>query len=326
MQDLIARFAGLCVLVVGDVSLDEYIFGRATRLSREAPIPVLEFERREHILGGAANPARNLVALGAGAGQFGVVGDDGEGVQLAALLSSACIDATGVLAVAGRATALKTRVLSQGALRFPQQIARIDRLDRRPLLAADEAALVAAIEAAAPRAQAVICSDYQLGLMTPTLADAVRDLCRRHDMLLAVDAQGSSHLYRGADLFRCNDAEASAALGRPLQTEDDFREGLAELRESLAARAVIVTRGPDGLSLVDESGGYAALPAANRSEVYDTTGAGDTFIAVVTLALTAGAGVHEAAGLANAAAGLVVRRLGNAVVSPEELIEAVSGL
>src|SRR5688500_17947515 len=177
MQELIARFADLRVLIVGDVSLDEYIFGRATRLSREAPIPVLEFERREHILGGAANPARNLVALGARAAQFGVVGDDPEGTQLVALLGRASIDAAGVLAVAGRATALKTRVLSQGALRLPQQVARVDRLDRRPLPPADEAHLLEAIEAAAPQAQAVICSDYQLGLMTPSLVDAVRAAC-----------------------------------------------------------------------------------------------------------------------------------------------------
>jgi rfaE bifunctional protein kinase chain/domain len=324
MQELIARFADLRVLIVGDVSLDEYIFGRATRLSREAPIPVLEFERREHILGGAANPARNLVALGARAAQLGVVGDDPEGTQLVALLGRASIDAAGVLAVAGRATALKTRVLSQGALRLPQQVARVDRLDRRPLPPADEAHLLEAIEAAAPQAQAVICSDYQLGLMTPSLVDAVRAACRRHGLLLAVDAQGNSHLYRGADLFRCNDAEASAALNRPLRSEEDFRSGLAELRDSLDARAVIVTRGPDGLALIDERGAYDALPAANRSEVYDTTGAGDTFIAVATLALTAGAGLRAAAELANAAAGLVVRRLGNAVVSPTELLEAVS--
>lgn len=322
MHDLIARFASLCVLVVGDVSLDEYVFGRATRLSREAPIPVLEFERREHILGGAANPARNVVALGARAGQFGVVGDDGEGLQLAAMLGRAGIDAAGVLALAGRATALKTRVLSHDTLRFPQQVARVDRLDRRPLPPADEERLVAAMEAAAPRAQAVICSDYQLGLMTPTLVDAVRAICRRHGLLLAVDAQGNSHLYGGADLFRCNDAEAAAALNRPLHTDEDFAAGLAALRDTLGARTVIVTRGPAGLALIDERGEYAALPAANRSEVYDTTGAGDTFIAVATLALTAGADVRAAAALANVAAGLVVRRLGNAVVLPEELMGA----
>ncbi len=153
--------------------------------------------------------------------------------------------------------------------------------------------------------------------------EGVRAACRRHGLLLAVDAQGSSHLYIGADLFRCNDAEATVALGRPLRTDAEFQAGLAELRATLHARAVIVTRGPDGLALIDEDGAYASMPAANRSEVYDTTGAGDTFIAVATLALAAGSGAHEAAAMANAAAGLVVRRLGNAVVTPGELIEAI---
>jgi rfaE bifunctional protein kinase chain/domain len=319
MNDLIARFASLRVLVVGDVSLDEYLFGRATRLSREAPIPVLEFERREYLLGGAANPTRNIVALGARAAQVGVVGDDAEGVRMLDLLAAAGVEPAGMLVVPGRASALKTRVLAQGALRFPQQLARLDRLDRRPLAPSDEQQLLERFEHSLPHADAVLCSDYQLGLLTPTLIAALRAACRRQGVLLTVDAQGSSELYREVDLFRCNDAEAAAALGRPLHSAEEFRAGLLELRERLAARAVLVTRGPAGAALLDERGSYHLLPVANRSEVYDTTGAGDTVIAVATLALAAGAGAVQAATLANLAAGLVVRRLGNAVVTPTEL-------
>jgi bifunctional ADP-heptose synthase (sugar kinase/adenylyltransferase) len=143
-------------------------------------------------------------------------------------------------------------------------------------------------------------------------------------VLLTVDAQGNSHYYREVDLFRCNDAEAAAALGRSLETEAEFRAGLTELQARLQARLVIVTRGPEGLSLLGEAVEYVHLPATNISEVYDTTGAGDTFIAVATLALAARLDPHATAHLANAAAAQVVRRLGNAVVTPAALMQAAT--
>jgi D-glycero-beta-D-manno-heptose-7-phosphate kinase len=324
LLDLIPLFADRRVLVVGDVVLDEYIVGTPTRLSREAPIPVLELERREAIPGGAANPTRNVAALGARAAQAAVVGEDAEGAQLLALLGAAGIDTAAVLALPGRATTVKTRVLAQEPLRFPQQVARVDRPERRPLLAAEEARLLRLVERQAPALDALICSDYRLGLLTPALTAALRELCRAHNILQTVDAQGGAELYAGVDLFRCNAAEAAVILGRPLRGEGDFRAALPELRARLGARHVIVTRGPDGLALEGEGAPYRALAAANRSEVFDTTGAGDTFIAVATLALSAGAGLEQAAELANLAAGLVVRRLGNAVVRPDELAAAVS--
>ncbi len=316
---LVPRLAGRRVLVVGDVTLDEYLYGRATRLSREAPIPVLEWLRRELILGGAANPARNIVALGSAAGLVGVVGPDPEGAQLRELLAQATIEASGLVVSPGRPTTRKTRILADDAPRLPQQVARLDRLDRAPLGPAEQAAVIAALTTLIPRHDAVICSDYQLGLLTMPVVATVRDLCRAHGVRFCVDAQGNSRYYTGADLFRCNNREAEAALGGPLASEDDFRAGLGRLRAELGARLVIVTRGPEGLSLEGEGAPYAHIPAARVSEVYDTTGAGDTFIAVATLALAAGIGPLEAARLANAAAALVVRRYGNAVVTPDEL-------
>jgi rfaE bifunctional protein kinase chain/domain len=322
LETLIAQFADCHVLVVGDVVLDDYMFGRPTRLSREAPIPVLEFERRELIPGGAANPTRNVAALGARASQAGVLGDDAEGAQLAALLQTAGINTGALLLLPGRRTTVKTRVLAQEPLRFPQQVARIDRLERRPL-DAHEAQLLVLLERALSTADALICSDYRLGLFTPSLAARLRELCQAHAVLQTVDAQGGAELFVGVDLFRCNAGEAAAIVGRPLRSEADFEAALRELRERLQARHVIVTRGPDGLSLLGEGQPYAAMPAANRSDVFDTTGAGDTFIAVTTLALSAGANLQAAAQLASLAAGLVVRRLGNAVVSPAELVAAL---
>ncbi len=323
LSALVPRLAGQRVLVIGDLTLDEYLYGRATRLSREAPIPVLEFVRREVILGGAANPARNIVALGGLATQVGIIGADSEGEQVRALCQAARIDAAGLIVAPERPTTRKTRILADEAPRLPQQVARLDRLERAPLGPADEVRVIEALEALVPGHAAVLCSDYQLGLLTPRVVRAVRAQCQAHGALFCVDAQGNSRYYSGADLFRCNNREAEGALEQPLRSEADFRRGVGRLRAELDARLVIVTRGPEGLSLEGDGVGYTYLPALRISEVYDTTGAGDTFVAVATLALAAGIAPVEAAHLANAAAALVVRRFGNAVVTPEELRDAL---
>jgi D-glycero-beta-D-manno-heptose-7-phosphate kinase len=244
-------------------------------------------------------------------------------LQLRALLGEAGIDTDGLLSVQGRVTATKTRVLAQEPLRFPQQMARIDHLDRTELAPMDERRLLAMLTRTVPEVDAVLCSDYRLGLFTPTLAGRIRELCKRHGVLQTVDAQGGAELFADVDLFRCNAIEAGALLGHPLRDEDDFAQALPKIQRRLDVRAVIVTRGPDGLSLLGDDTPYTALPASNRSEVFDTTGAGDTFIAVATLALSAGATLLTAARLANSAAGLVVRRLGNAVVGLDEIVAAL---
>lgn len=321
---LVPHLAGLRVLVVGDVSLDEYLIGRPTRLAREAPVPVLELMQREIILGAAANPARNIVALGSSALQVGVVGTDSEGAQLRAAFEENHISAVGLIAVEDRPTTVKTRIMAHEPPRLPHQVARIDRIDRTSLRVADEQRILNVLAELVPRVDAVLCSDYQIGLLSSHVVHAIRDLCHRHGVLLTVDAQGNAHYYHGVDLFRCNNIEAAAALGTPLRDEHDFRMGLEELQRRLDARLVIVTRGPDGLSMLGDESHYTHLAAANVSEVYDTTGAGDTFIAVATLALAAGTKPLAAAHLANVASALVVRKFGNAVVTPEELIRTAN--
>lgn len=318
MQHVLPQLTGRRILVIGDLSLDEYLFGRATRLSREAPIPVLELERREIILGGAANPARNIVALDSSATLIALVGADSEGDQVHDALRSANI-IPALITTPDRPTTRKTRILSHEPPRLPQQLARLDRLDRSPLMPSDEDQVIAALEAHLPGCDALLCSDYQLGLLTPRVVDAARRLCRTHHALLTVDAQGNADYYHDVDLFRCNDREAATTLGRPLRSEADFRAGLRELHQRLNARLIIVTRGPEGLALLGDDLDYTSLPAVNISEVYDTTGAGDTFIAVATLGLAGGISPLAAARIANRAAGLVVRKFGNAVVGLAEL-------
>jgi D-glycero-beta-D-manno-heptose-7-phosphate kinase len=316
---LVGQLSGRRLVVVGDITLDEYLFGRATRLSREAPIPVLEFLRRETILGGAANPARTAAALGAQVRQIGVIGDDAEGTQVRALFQAAGIDDRGLVISGSRRTTCKTRILADESPRLAQQVARLDRLDRHTLRADEQAAVIGAVAGAIDGAAALICSDYQLGVCSAEVVAEIGRLCRQHGVRFCVDAQGNADYYHGADLFRCNDGEAAATLGYSLNGDAALERGLTELRERLAANLIIVTRGPAGLAMIGVDQPFLSLPAHRVSEVYDTVGAGDTFIAVATLGLAAGLAPRTAAELAGAAAALVVRRVGNAIVTPQEL-------
>jgi rfaE bifunctional protein kinase chain/domain len=323
---LLPRLRGRRIVVVGDVFLDEYVVGRATRLSREAPIPVLEFERRFYLPGGAANPSNNVVALGGVARQLGVIGDDEAGQQLLQKLREAGIDTTGVVTDPSRPTTTKTRIVAQGSLRFPQQLARIDHLDRQPVGEDVERALITHLETLVPQADAVLISDYRTGVISEAVVAAVLNVARRYERLASVDSQGNLHKFHAFDLIKCNHAEAQAVTGRTLSSEDDFQRTGETLLEELEAQAVVITRGPEGMSLMGTGSlfqEYTHLPAANRSEVFDVTGAGDTVIAVLTLVLAAGVDLLAAARLANYAAGLVVRKLGNATATPEELTWAI---
>lgn len=324
-ENIIAALAAQRVLVVGDVFLDQYIFGHATRLSREAPIPVLEWVREQTLPGGAANPATNIAALGAQALLAGVVGSDAQGQHLCDLLRAAHVDPQCVLIDQARPTTVKTRIVSESTLRFSQQLARVDRIDRSAVSSALVDQVVRQIAQHAGQLDAVLCSDYMSGLLTPALVQPIKQVCQDHDLLLAVDAQGELDKYAGVDLLRCNNDEATRFLGYPIKQEDDYRRALADLLERLEPHLVIVTRGRDGVSLQGRDQPYMFLPA-HRVEAADTTGAGDTFSAVMTLALAAGLEPISGAQLANYAAGLVVRRVGNAVVTPQELSDGIAAL
>jgi len=311
------------VLVVGDLCLDEYLIGRATRLSREAPVPVLEQQHRFTRLGGAANPAHNVVALGGKAALVGVIGQDEAGQTLLAQLAEAGIDADGVVSDPGRPTTTKTRVVAESTLRVPQHVVRLDHLHRSPVSPAVECALGQRIAALTAQADAVLVSHYRAGVVTPALIEVVRGVARRHSALTVADAQADLQRFASFDLVKCNRAEAEAELGRPLTGDLDFETALGELLARLGVARLAITRGAEGMSLLERGGAVIHALASRVSDVYDVTGAGDTVVAVLTLALVAGMNLRTAARLANAAAGLVVRRLGNAVVTPAELAEVL---
>jgi rfaE bifunctional protein kinase chain/domain len=323
LTQAIPKLAQHTILVIGDVLLDEYLIGTASRLSREAPIPVLDFESRQIIPGGAANPAMNIAALGGRAIQIGLIGADTLGTELADSLLAANIEADGLVIDPERATTLKTRVVSGGSLRFPQQLARIDRIDRRSPDPAAEAAIIQQIRSRAVHSQAMLVSDYRNGMLTPAIVRTTLAAAVETGNLLVVDSQGNLDKYHGYHIVRANQRDTERYLGRALATEADFAAAASELLTRLAAQGIVIGRGAEGVSLLGQATPYRHFRPANVTEVFDVTGAGDTSIAVLTLSLVAGLDLAQAARLANYAAGLVVQKLGNATATPAELHAAI---
>ncbi len=316
LLDLLGRLGGKRILVVADLYLDRYIFGSPSRISREAPIMVLDEERQEDRPGGGAAPALQLAALGYDVAVTGVVGDDAAGQALVARLAEAGIDAGAVLIDSTRPTTTKTRVVAEGFFLFPQQVVRIDRQERAPVGPDVTQALSAAVATTQP--DAILVSDYRSGVVTGELVAAIRDAQALGGLLTTVDSQGDLVKFSGFDLVKCNQSEAEAVLGHPLGDRAGRKTALSGLRGQIGARCLVVTRGGEGASLASIDG-YDEAPASNRSEIFDVTGAGDTVVAVMTAARLAGATPLQAATLAQAAAGVVVRKWGNQQATREEI-------
>jgi D-glycero-beta-D-manno-heptose-7-phosphate kinase len=324
LKNLVPRLANHTVLVAGDVILDEYVIGTAARISREAPVPVLEFKERRYIPGGAANPASNIVALKSRAVQAGIIGEDSAAQHLRDALKARGIETPALVTCPERPTTLKTRILAQMGLRFPQQVARVDTLSRDPVSPKTEAHILEGIQTQIGQVNAVLVSDYQTGMLTPALVNAIRDMARAAGVLLTADAQGSLEKYTGFDVVKCNADDARDYLRRSLQNDADFAGAALDLCRTLALTgAMVITRGGDGATLAQPDGTTAQCPAPAVSDVFDTVGAGDTWIAVMTLAVLAGAAYVDAVRLSNYASGIVVRHVGNYAPSPEELAAAL---
>ena len=321
---LLPCMTGKRIMVVGDLCQDEYIIGRAQRLSREAPVPILEFQQRFTLSGAAANPALNINSLGSVPLMVGVVGRDEAGESLCARLQAKGIDVRGIVVDPSRPTTVKTRVLAEVSLHFPQQLVRVDRQERRGLDATVKERIIGFIGSAIDEVDAVLFSDYKSGVVEEEVIAATLSLARSKGKILTVDSQGDLFKFKNFTLVKCNREEAESVLGQPLPSDGNlFRRVGQRLQKKLNTQVMLITRGSDGMSLVDARGACLHIPAANRSEVFDVTGAGDTVIAAFTLALAGGASVSQAAHISNHAAGLVVRRLGNATVTLPELEKAI---
>jgi D-beta-D-heptose 7-phosphate kinase/D-beta-D-heptose 1-phosphate adenosyltransferase len=317
-EAIASAMPGARVLVVGDVMLDQFLVGQVTRISPEAPVPIVRFVREEHRIGGAANVAHNIVALGARADIVGLVGQDRQADQLRQALASAGIGGGGLVADPGRPTTCKVRVVTDRH----QQVARVDYERDEEAAGEVEGRLLAQVRAHADGARALVVSDYLKGAVTAGLIGELADLARAGGVPLLVDPK-IPHIgyYRGATLVTPNHHEAEAATHMRIRSDAEARAAARAFRERVGCGGVLITRGEHGMWLLDPDV-EGALPATAR-EVADVTGAGDTVIAILALALAAGATTAEAATLANLAAGVVVGKFGPATVSAAELLAAV---
>jgi rfaE bifunctional protein kinase chain/domain len=312
----VGKLAGRSVLVVGDLVLDEYVTGRMTRISREAPVPIVEVVDKEDRAGSAASPAANIIGLGSFASIVGVIGCDAAGARLESRLRELGVDDRGLVRFDEVSTSTKTRILAEGftgGLHGRQQVMRLDGLAHLPAPAV--AACAECVARLAGDFDAVLLSDYRGGVVGQASIDAARASGRP----IAVDSQGDLRRFRALDLIKVNQAEAQAALG----SEDVYGGGEA-LRRELEARVLVITLGADGMLVFDGQARPERVPAVGVSQVFDVTGAGDTVIAVLTLGLVAGLSPRRSAQLASAAASVVVRRLGVAVATPAEIVEALA--
>lgn len=315
-RELVGRFTGAPILIVGDVMLDQFVIGRVNRISPEAPVPVVEFDRHEFRVGGAANVASNVNALGGCAELVGLVGKDADAEQLKTLLGADGIGYSGLVAD-DRPTTKKLRIVTNRN----QQVARVDYEHDGDADEHAEAALAERVHAGVHTARVVIVSDYLKGAITGALMTRIVDATRSRGLPLLVDPK-IPHLkyYRGATLVTPNHHEAEVATHTRIRSDQDAGHAGRLLREQTGCTAVLITRGEQGMSLVEEAG-EVHLAAAAR-EVSDVTGAGDTVIATLALGLAAGSTLVEAAELANHAAGIVVGKFGPATVTQTELLRA----
>jgi len=314
LPDLLARLPGQTILVVGDLMLDHFLIGSVDRISPEAPVPVVQFAREEYRLGGAANVAANLHALGARVEVVGLIGDDAEGGQLKTELARAGMGTTGLVIDPARRTTRKTRVVTTRN----QQVARIDYESDGEATGEAATALVEQIARLASDAGAILISDYLKGVITPAVSAAAIAAAKRHGIPVTVDPKVShSAYYAGATLITPNHHEAEAIAHMRVRHDDQAAVCARRIAEITGCENVLITRGEQGMWLHTPQGD-TTLPAEAR-EVSDVTGAGDTVIATLTLALATGASLENAARLANRAAGIVVGKFGPATVSLDEL-------
>jgi rfaE bifunctional protein kinase chain/domain len=314
---LLAAMPGRRVLVVGDVMLDEFVWGKVSRISPEAPVPVVQVTGQSFHLGGAGNVAANVRTLGGDAALVGLVGRDAAGSRVREALETRGV-AERLVDAGERRTTLKTRIVAHG-----QQVVRADQEDTGELPKALERALVAAVRGELHGAAALVVSDYEKGVVTGGLLRSVLPLARRQRVPVLVDPKPRHYrLYRGATVVTPNQLEAEQVTGLRLTGPTELATAGRRILKALGCRAVLVTRGEHGMSLFERGQPVLHVPAAAR-EVFDVTGAGDSVIATLALALGAGASLAEAAVLANAAASVVVGKLGTAQATPPELLEAL---
>jgi len=319
LESLLDGFSRVRLLVFGDLVLDEYICGDVVRVSPEAPVPVVRVQEETVMLGGAGNVVRNIVALGGGASFCSVVGDDAAGRRTASLLKDLDVDPQGLVVADSRPTTRKTRVVARS-----QQIVRFDRETSERTDDGVAARLMDVLESSLADCDGVVVEDYDKGVLAPPMGRDAMELFRARDLPVVVDPKSDLEPFRGASLVKPNLREAELLTGIEIRDAQDLAAAAARMREALGGADLIVTRGAAGMTLFEGGATPVDVRTAPR-EVFDVQGAGDTTIAALALALRAGASLLEAAVIANAAAGVVVGKVGTATASADEVRELLRG-
>ncbi len=321
LSKIINSFKRKKILIIGDLILDRYIYGRVSRISPEAPVPVVDVVSESFLLGGAANVANNIISLGGDASVAGIIGKDAAGRIIKELFKERQINTDGVIEDK-RPTTVKTRVIAHN-----QQVVRFDREDKKRLEGKNLIHLANYIKNALKEHDAVIISDYKKGVISLSLIETIVKYAKPKDIFVAVDPKvGHFHFYKNVSLITPNLMEASQGSGVEIKDDSSLLKAGNALLNKLSCNSVLITRSEDGMSLFEKNKKQEIktthIPTAAK-KVFDVTGAGDTVIAAMTIAQSAGASLYEAAVIANHAAGIVVGEVGTAVVTPERLIESI---
>ena len=317
------KFNKINILIIGDMVADVYLKGNISRVSREAPVLVLEHAGEKVVPGGAANVVHNVATLGGQAFAVGLIGNDKAGSGLRDILNDKNVDTTGLIVEENRPTITKTRIIAGGSATVSQQIVRIDQEMKSPILSQTEKSFINILKQVIDKIDAVVLSDYGSGMLSDKIRSFIIESCQEKNIKTIVDSRYDILKFNGVSFVKQNEAEAAKAVGFELTSEDAVVTAGKILLEKLQAEGIIISRGEQGMSLIQDNGEIHHIPVVDKSEVFDVSGAGDTAVAAFILAIASGAKPVEATKIANFAAGIAVRKLGTATVSNEELNEVL---
>lgn len=304
------------ILVIGDMAIDEMVYGTTDRMSREAPVLILRHYKTKIILGGASNAAHNLSTLNNGkVSVIGVYGNDYYASILLNAFKEANINTEYMVQDQNRATTVKTRISGSCSQSVTQQIVRIDRETIEPVSQDIENKVIQQMEKAIPLHDAVILSDYNIGLLTNNIINKAIELCKKYNKIIVVDAQKDLERYSGVTSMTPNQPDTEKAVGFFIKDEETLKKAGEELLRKTKAESALITLGGDGMALFERNGNYEKIPVFNKTDVFDVTGAGDTVVATYTLALAGGLSKKDAAILGNLAASIVIRYFGCATTN-----------
>jgi D-beta-D-heptose 7-phosphate kinase/D-beta-D-heptose 1-phosphate adenosyltransferase len=313
-EKLLASLKGHKVLIVGDMMIDEYIWGGVTRVSPEAPVPIVGVTNETLRLGGAANVANNIISLGGQVEVCGVLGDDQMGRWIKSDLKKKKVGIRGIISSPDRPTTVKTRVIAHD-----QQVVRVDKEVTTPLGRSDEEVILGSVESFLGECGCVVVSDYAKGVITPTLMRRLVELAREHSVPVAVDPKISQFsIYKGVTVLTPNLFEAAAGAGIVIDSMEALVDAGQRIVEKLGCEYLLITRGDQGMTLFTGNSGFSHIEAYSRT-VYDVTGAGDTVMSTLALSLASGLSMEDGAYLANVAAGVVVGEIGTVPISSEQM-------